>query len=211
MKYYLLAGTMAYGLVCTTTPAEAGGHRPQHWGHQDRNSHLAVQPSVQLQSCDDSRCFTSVAPTAAAAPSRRALIATTAVVASRPVAVSTTSFEGAPSTDPLVRLAQSQLGSGAIYGRATLWCGRFMNWTLTHAGYRGTGSDLALSFLSFPRTTAHVGAIAVFGRGKNAGHVGIVAGFDPQGNPIVISGNHSHRVGRGVYPRGRVIAYVSPK
>jgi uncharacterized protein (TIGR02594 family) len=210
MKYYLLAGTMAYGLVCTTTPAEAGPHS-QHWGRQDRDTHLlAVRPSVQIQSCDDSRCFKSIPPTVATSPTR-AVATSRAVIASRPVAVSTTSFEGAPSTDPLVRLAQSQLGSGAVYGRATLWCGRFMNWTLTHAGYRGTGSDMALSFLSFPRTTAHVGAIAVFGRGKNAGHVGVVAGFDPQGNPILISGNHNHRVGRGVYPRGRVIAYVSPK
>jgi uncharacterized protein (TIGR02594 family) len=209
MRYYLLAGTMAYGLVCASTPAEAGGRHSQHWGRSDRPTHLPVPPSVQTQSCDDSRCFTSTT-TPVAALMTRAVVRSRSVVVT--VTASTTSFEGAPaSADPLVRLAQSQLGSGAIYGRATLWCGRFMNWTLTHAGYRGTGSDLALSFLALPRTSAHVGAIAVFGRGKNAGHVGIVAGFDPQGNPIVISGNHSHRVGRGVYPRGRVIAYVSPK
>jgi uncharacterized protein (TIGR02594 family) len=110
----------------------------------------------------------------------------------------------------LVNLAQSQLGNGAIYGRGSLWCGRFMNWTLTHSGYRGTGSDLAKSFLSLPHTSPHVGAIAVFGRGGISGHVGVVSGFDPDGNPIIISGNHGHRVGRGVYPRQRVLAYVSP-
>jgi uncharacterized protein (TIGR02594 family) len=114
------------------------------------------------------------------------------------------------SGNQLVDLAQSQLGNGAVYGRASLWCGRFMNWTLTRAGYRGTGSDLAKSFLRLPRTSAHVGAIAVFDRGGRFGHVGVVAGFDKRGNPIIISGNHGHRVGRGVYPRNRVLAYVSP-
>jgi uncharacterized protein (TIGR02594 family) len=112
--------------------------------------------------------------------------------------------------DALVNIAQSQLGNGAIYGRRSLWCGRFMNWTLAHAGYRGTGSDLAQSFLRLPHTSPHVGAIAVFSRGGRSGHVGIVAGFDARGNPIIISGNHGHRVGRGVYPRRRVLAYVSP-
>lgn len=112
----------------------------------------------------------------------------------------------------LVSLARSQLGAGAVYGRRSLWCARFMNWTLAHAGYRGTGSDLAKSFLKLPHTSAHVGAIAVLGRGRNgrSGHVGIVTGFDGNGNPIIVSGNHGHRVGDGVYPRQRVLAYVSP-
>jgi len=86
-----------------------------------------------------------------------------------------------------------------------------MNWTLTRAGFHGTGSDLAKSFLSLPRTSPHVGAIAVLGRGGRFGHVGIVSGFDADGNPILISGNHGHRVGRGVYPRRRILAYVSPE
>jgi len=112
---------------------------------------------------------------------------------------------------PLLMLAKSQLGNGAVYGRSSMWCGRFMNWALTHAGYRGTGSDLAKSFLRLPRTTARVGAIAVFDRGGRFGHVGLVVGFDDDGNPIVISGNHGHRVARGIYPRHRVLAYVSPE
>jgi uncharacterized protein (TIGR02594 family) len=119
-------------------------------------------------------------------------------------------FGGSNFGDSLLMLAQSQLGNGAIYGRSSLWCGRFMNWALTHAGYRGTGSDLAKSFLRLPRTTPRVGAIAVFDRGGRFGHVGLVVGFDKKGNPIIISGNHGRRVARGVYPRRRVLAYVSP-
>ena len=40
--------------------------------------------------------------------------------------------------------------------------------------------------------------------------IGIVSGIDPKGNPIVISGNHGHRVAEATYSRGRVYAYVMP-
>jgi hypothetical protein len=38
----------------------------------------------------------------------------------------------------------------------------------------------------------------------------VVSGIDPHGNPVIISGNHGHRVGEAVYARARVIAYVMP-
>jgi uncharacterized protein (TIGR02594 family) len=109
----------------------------------------------------------------------------------------------------LVELARAQIGNGAIYGRQKLWCARFVNWLLEHAGYRSTGSDAAKSFLHFPHTSARVGAIAVLWR-KGGGHVGIVSGFDHAGNPVLISGNHGHRVNEATYPRSRVLAYVVP-
>src|SRR5215471_11709414 len=109
----------------------------------------------------------------------------------------------------LVQLARAQIGNGAIYGRQKLWCARFVNWLLEHAGYRSTGSDAAKSFLHFPHTSARVGAIAVLWR-KGGGHVGIVSGFDHAGNPVLISGNHGHRVNEATYPRSRVLAYVVP-
>jgi uncharacterized protein (TIGR02594 family) len=109
----------------------------------------------------------------------------------------------------LVELARAQIGNGAIYGRQKLWCARFVNWLLEHAGYRSTGSDAAKSFLHFPHTSARVGAIAVLWR-KGGGHVGIVSGFDHAGNPVLISGNHGHRVYEATYPRSRVLAYVVP-
>jgi uncharacterized protein (TIGR02594 family) len=109
----------------------------------------------------------------------------------------------------LVELARAQIGNGAIYGRQKLWCARFVNWLLEHAGYRSIGSDAAKSFLHFPHTSARVGAIAVLWR-KGGGHVGIVSGFDHAGNPVLISGNHGHRVNEATYPRSRVLAYVVP-
>ncbi len=107
----------------------------------------------------------------------------------------------------MVATARSQLGRGAVYGRRSLWCARFMNWVLERTGHHGTGSDMARSFASLPKTSMHVGAIAVMTR-RGGGHVGVVSGIDSMGNPIVISGNHRHRVAESVYPRSRVVAFV---
>jgi uncharacterized protein (TIGR02594 family) len=116
------------------------------------------------------------------------------------------------SSDP-VSEARSWIGTNPT-DRNTLWCARFMNFVLERSGYQGTGSDAARSFASYGRRVSgpQVGAIAVMTRGKNGGHVGIVSGIDASGNPIIISGNsNGHRVYEGVYPRGRVYAYVLPK
>ena len=95
--------------------------------------------------------------------------------------------------------------------RPTLWCARFMNFVLERVGLPGTASDLAKSFASYgkPLEGPEVGAIAVMER-KGGGHVGVVSGFDKDGDPIIISGNHSRRVAESVYARSRIIAYVSP-
>ena len=107
----------------------------------------------------------------------------------------------------LVARARNHLGQTAaqVGVRRNLWCGAFLN----KVAGGGTGSDLAKSWLAKPRTSPRVGAVAVMGRGRG-GHVGIVSGFDGAGNPIIISGNHNRRVAETVYPKGRVIAYVTP-
>jgi uncharacterized protein (TIGR02594 family) len=96
-------------------------------------------------------------------------------------------------------------------GRGRLWCARFMNMVLQHSGLHGTGSDMARSFASYGQRVSgpQIGAIAVMGR-RGGGHVGVVSGIDASGNPIVVSGNHGHRVAESVYPRGRIYAYVVP-
>jgi uncharacterized protein (TIGR02594 family) len=96
-------------------------------------------------------------------------------------------------------------------GRGRLWCARFMNMVLQHSGLHGTGSDMARSFASYGHRVSgpQIGAIAVMGR-RGGGHVGVVSGIDASGNPIVVSGNHGHRVAESVYPRGRIYAYVMP-
>jgi uncharacterized protein (TIGR02594 family) len=96
-------------------------------------------------------------------------------------------------------------------GRGSLWCARFMNMVLQHSGLHGTGSDMASSFAHYGQRVSgpQVGAIAVMGR-RGGGHVGVVSGIDASGNPIVVSGNHGHRVAESVYPRSRIYAYVMP-
>jgi uncharacterized protein (TIGR02594 family) len=97
-------------------------------------------------------------------------------------------------------------------GRSSLWCARFMNFVLQRSGHKGTGSDMARSFASYGQRISgpQVGAIAVMSRGRRGGHVGVVSGIDANGNPIVISGNHGHRVAEATYSRGRIYAYVMP-
>jgi uncharacterized protein (TIGR02594 family) len=117
-------------------------------------------------------------------------------------------FFGWPS---LVQEARKYIGTNPT-DRDRLWCATFMNMILKKTGYAGTNSDAAKSFAQYGRRIAapEVGAIAVLTRGKRGGHVGVVTGIDPHGNPIIISGNHNKRVGVAVYARSRVIAYVMP-
>jgi len=107
----------------------------------------------------------------------------------------------------LVAQARAYIGrTGPSLGLPSrLWCSDFAN--LITGG--GTGSRLAKSWLSKPRIAPQIGAIVVTGR-RGGGHVGIVSGFTPAGDPIVISGNHGRRVGEGIYASSRILAYVSP-
>jgi uncharacterized protein (TIGR02594 family) len=111
----------------------------------------------------------------------------------------------------LVKEARKYIGTNPT-NRSRLWCATFMNLVLANLGYPGTNSDAAKSFAFYVRRISKpaVGAIAVLTRGKRRGHVGVVNGVGANGNPVIISGNHNKRVGVGVYPRSRVIAYVMP-
>ncbi|MGY3693218.1 uncharacterized protein (TIGR02594 family) [Bradyrhizobium sp. USDA 3240] len=111
----------------------------------------------------------------------------------------------------IVDTARRYLGGGNPTGRSSLWCARFMNMVLQQTGHRGTGSDMASSFAKYGTRVSgpQVGAIAVMGR-RGGGHVGIITGVDAKGNPIMISGNSSHRVRETPVSRGRIYAYVMP-
>lgn len=130
-----------------------------------------------------------------------------AVLNENQVPESTGSF-GAVSD--VVSEARRYIG-GNPTGRSSLWCARFMNFVLQRSGHNGTGSDMARSFASYGHRVSgpQVGAIAVMSR-RGGGHVGVVSGVDDKGNPIIISGNHGHRVAEATYSRGRVYAYVMP-
>lgn len=112
----------------------------------------------------------------------------------------------------VVAEARRYIGRGNPTGRRSLWCARFMNMVLQRSGHQGTGSDMARSFAHYGRRVSgpQIGAIAVMSRGRRGGHVGVVSGIDAQGNPIIISGNHGHRVAEAKYSRRRIYAYVMP-
>ena len=115
----------------------------------------------------------------------------------------------AASSNALVAEARKYLG-GNPTGRASLWCGAFLDLVLRRAGYPG-GGNLARGYARYGTRIAgpQVGAIAVMTR-NGGGHVGIVTGIDASGNIVVLSGNHNNRVAEAIYPRSRVIAYVMP-
>jgi uncharacterized protein (TIGR02594 family) len=126
-----------------------------------------------------------------------------------------------PKSDAMEALASASAGNSLIAearkylgtnptGRATLWCGAFLDMVLRRTGHRG-GGNLARGYIKYGTRIAgpEVGAIVVFAR-QGGGHVGIVTGIDSNGNPIVISGNHNHRVAVATYPAKRALAYVMP-
>ena len=133
---------------------------------------------------------------------RRSKIAGASTPALRPADI------GAPRW---IAVARGYTGTNPT-NRRTLWCADFLNLVLQRSGMKGTSSSMAGSFASYGQRISgpRVGAIAVISRGKSAGHVGIVTGVDPKGNPILISGNHNNTVAEAPYPAGRVMAYVWP-
>ncbi len=116
---------------------------------------------------------------------------------------------GGYTSNSLVAEARKYLGTNPT-GRGSLWCGAFMDLVLKRTGHAG-GGNLARAYASYGSRVSgpRVGAIAVMRRG-GGGHVGVVSGIDPNGNPIIVSGNHNRTVAEAVYPRSRITAYVMP-
>jgi uncharacterized protein (TIGR02594 family) len=108
----------------------------------------------------------------------------------------------------LLAVADRFVGSRNPTGYRGPWCGAFMGMVARRSGMRlPTGYLQAREWAKAGRRISgpRIGAIAVLRH-----HVGIVAGIDRGGNPILVSGNHGRRVGIGVYGARRVIAYVQP-
>ena len=123
-------------------------------------------------------------------------------------------YQGLGSPDALLEALRHMGANAKTLGLpASLWCADFMNLVLRKSGLKATGSRAARSYLQYGTKIdePRVGAIAIFTRGKNNGHIGIVRGTDGNGNPIIVSGNHGNKVAESVYPKARVLAYVVPR
>jgi uncharacterized protein (TIGR02594 family) len=112
---------------------------------------------------------------------------------------------GGFTSNSLVSEARSYMGTNPT-GWARQWCGAFMDLILKKTGHAG-GGNLAIAYARYGTRVSgpQVGAIAVMKH-----HVGVVSGVDPNGNPIIVSGNHNRTVAESVYPRSRIAAYVIP-
>lgn len=103
-------------------------------------------------------------------------------------------------------------GGANLDPRTTAWCAAFVNSTLAQAGSRGTGSNMARSFLKWgaPTQEPKPGDIAVFSRGDPRGaygHVGFYQGRDANGNIQVLGGNQSDSVSVASYPAARLLGF----
>jgi len=111
---------------------------------------------------------------------------------------------------PVISQVSNFLGKTArqLGLQPTLWCADFMNMIF------GGSNRTAFSYKTrgIPASHGCIGCVAVTRR-NGGGHVGIVKAYDKSGNPILISGNHSRKVGIGTYSKNVVVAYrnLNPK
>lgn len=219
MRSIFLAAVICVASLCGTGTAFSRPHlhtvhkrhHVHHVRHAKRHHHVRVAHQRYAAECGVTMPCEGIQPAYERHIERRR---PTRVYEARraPSSFGAPSFSMGYSGSRLVEIARSQIGNGPRYGRRTLWCARFMNYVVERAGYRGTGSDMAASFARYGHRVSgpQIGAIAVMSRGRRGGHVGVVSGVTAEGDPIIISGNHGHRVAEGVYPRGRIYAYVVP-
>ena len=90
------------------------------------------------------------------------------------------------------------------------WCSSFVNWVMKQAGYPGTNSAAARSWLNYgQRLAAPVpGCIVVLSR-EGGGHVGFYMGQDSYGLKI-LGGNQGDAVTVAHYPAGRCLGLLVP-
>ena len=198
-------------LLCSVALAAFTGTAFAKPGHKPAHRHHAVQAAAPVNPAARDDRYPGV-EALAAAPSE----ATQGRKKGQRAPAATGDAFGGFTSDSLVSEARKYIGSNPT-GRGSLWCGAFMDLVLKRTGHAG-GGNLASAYARYGTRVSgpQVGAIAVMGR-NGGGHVGVVSGIDPNGNPIIVSGNTwsresggRHTVLEHVYPRSRISAYVLP-
>lgn len=99
----------------------------------------------------------------------------------------------------------------------TAYCAAFANWCLGRAGFKGTGSALALSFKKWGRQTRDnrpaLGAVALVKLESGSYHVTFVAGISRDGKRIATLGGNqgnAHEVSHSYCPKSWVVTYRYP-
>lgn len=91
------------------------------------------------------------------------------------------------------------------------WCSSFVNWCMTQAGYKGTRSAAARSWLTWgvKIDTPVEGCIVVLTR-PGGGHVGFYVSGHKSGTIKILGGNQSDEVRVSGYLESRVLGYFLP-
>lgn len=95
---------------------------------------------------------------------------------------------------------------------AVPWCSSFVNWCIEKAGYKGTRSAAARSWLSWgtaAQSFIPIGSVVVMKR-RGGGHVGFKVAEDPF-YVYVLGGNQSDAVNIRAFAHTQVVAYRLPE
>jgi uncharacterized protein (TIGR02594 family) len=98
----------------------------------------------------------------------------------------------------------------------TPWCSAFANRVMQLAGYEGTNSAWARSWLDWGREPADEefgeGVVVVLARGANSGHVGFLEDWtDEDGGRVkLLGGNQGNAVSYTWFPMSRVLGWRIP-
>ena len=97
------------------------------------------------------------------------------------------------------------------------WCSSFVNWCMEQAGYQGTKSAAAKSWLRWRGgqeiDQARSGCVIIFDRGTEPwqGHVGFYVGEHGTEHVYVLGGNQSNQVQISSYRKRKIVGYRWPK
>lgn len=107
-------------------------------------------------------------------------------------------------------LHSTNLGAPSWNEDETKWCSAFVNWCIERAGYEGTDSAWAKSWLNWGKEIKKpvVGCVAVFTR-EDGGHVGFYMG-NTKTAIRVLGGNQSDEVKESAYPKSQLLGYRLP-
>ena len=91
------------------------------------------------------------------------------------------------------------------------WCAAFVCWCLEKSGFKSTKSAWARSYLNYGEKLDHPkeGAIMVFQRGEDSGHVGFYIGEDKDFFHI-LGGNQHDEVCVGYYAKHKLLGIRWP-
>jgi len=117
---------------------------------------------------------------------------------------------GGERDNPRVVEMFAQSGHPWVNDDETAWCAAAVGAWLKQAGYVGTGSLAARSYLKWGKSLNKKvvpGAIAVFKRGNSSwqGHVAICTGKETRTHMQVLGGNQRNAVNMRMYPKNKLL------